>query len=301
MERFERLMIALTRSDRDRSLLRYAAMVARLAGSSEVHFVHVPPDPPSGSPPPLHGQVAAELEREVAKGFGDLPQIAARSINVLRGSFVDGLLSFAAERKIDLILMGHQPGHRPGRKALIRRLSMKAPCSVWIVPDGSKAEITRVLAPVDFSGPSADALEVAADVAARAGADECIALHVYQTEAVITYDEAAPVARGMEQEAYERFLAPIDLHGADVRPLFVESDDIAQTIHETARDQGADLKVMSTRGRSRSAAILLGNVTEAVIVEARTPLLIVKRFGAKLNLLETLLDRAFRRDSPHFN
>jgi hypothetical protein len=58
---------------------------------------------------------------------------------------------------------------------------------------------------------------------------------------------------------------------------------------------------MSTRGRSRSAAILLGNVTEAVIVEARTPLLIVKRFGAKLNLLETLLDRAFRSDSPHFN
>jgi hypothetical protein len=27
----------------------------------------------------------------------------------------------------------------------------------------------------------------------------------------------------------------------------------------------------------------------------------VKHFGAKLNLLETLLDRAFRRDSPHFN
>jgi nucleotide-binding universal stress UspA family protein len=118
---------------------------------------------------------------------------------------------------------------------------------------------------------------------------------------VITYYEADPIARGEEQRAYEKFVANADLHGVPVRPLFVESDDVAEAIHRAAQEHAADLKVMATRGRSRSAAILLGSVAEGVIVEARTPLLIVKRFGAKLSLLETLLDRAFRRESPHFN
>jgi nucleotide-binding universal stress UspA family protein len=301
MDRFQRLMVALTRSQRDEGLIRYAAMAARLAGAREVHFVHVPGERAGGNPLAPREQIAAELER-AADSFGAAPEGIEKSFHVLRGPLIDSLLSFAAERRIDLILLGHRPGRRPGRKALIRRLTMKAPCSVWIVPDGSPPEISRVLAPVDFSSTSADALEVAADVATRAGAGECVALHVYQTEAVITYEEASPIVRGQEQEAYEKFAARLDLHGAKVRPAFVESAEIADAIHETAKDLGVDLKVMSTRGRSRSAAILLGNVTEGVIVEARTPLLVVKHFGAKLNLLETLLDRAFRRDdSPHFN
>ncbi len=178
---------------------------------------------------------------------------------------------------------------------------MKAPCSVWIVPDGSAAEITRVLAPVDFSDASADALEVAADITTRAKAAECVALHVYRNEAIITYEESAPLVRGEEEEAYEKFIAPLNLHNAKVRPVMVEAEDVADAIHEAAQEHGADLKVMSTRGRSRSAAILLGNVAEGVIVEAKTPLLIVKHFGARLNLLETLLDRVFQREAPHFN
>ena len=73
------------------------------------------------------------------------------------------------------------------------------------------------------------------------------------------------------EDVYERFVAPINLHGAKLRPMFVESERIAATIHKVAEDEKVDLKVISTRGRSRSAAILLGSVTEGVIVEARPP------------------------------
>ena len=77
--------------------------------------------------------------------------------------------------------------------------------------------------------------------------------------------------------------------------------DIARTIHRVASEQAVDLKVMSTRGRSRSAAILLGSVTEGVITEARTPVLAVKHFGAQLGLLQVLLDRTRRTEGePHF-
>lgn len=298
---FRHLLIALTGTARDETLIRYAASVARLAEATEASFVHVQGTAADGSGVPAHERVAEELSRSVEKGFGEAPEGVARSFHVLRGPLLDRLLSFAAERHTDLVLVGHRPSHRPGRRALIRRLAMKAPCSVWIVPDDASPGIRRILVPVDFSDHSADALEVATGVAARAGAVECTALHVYHTDAVLTYEESVLEVRDREKEVYQRFVAPIDLHGIAVTPAFVEAEDVPEAIHQAAQDRGADLKVMSTRGRSRSASILLGSVAESVIVEARTPLLAVKHFGARLGLLETLLDRGFSRGSPHFN
>ena len=69
-----------------------------------------------------------------------------------------------------------------------------------------------------------------------------------------------------------------------------------------AQEQNVDMKVMATRGRSRSATILLGSVTEGVIIEARTPVLVVKHFGARLGLLQVLMDRRFRQGgNPQFD
>jgi hypothetical protein len=58
---------------------------------------------------------------------------------------------------------------------------------------------------------------------------------------------------------------------------------------------------MPCRGRSRSAAILLGSVAEDTIIGTKIPLLIVKHFGAKLGLLQVLLDRSFRTRSVTAN
>ena len=301
MKRFRHFMVALTKTEQDRSLIRYAAMAARLGEPDQISFVHIQGAAPDSVKQSSHDAAVGELQQLVQEHFQDVSANVERRFHVLRGPLIDGLLSFAAGQHVDLILLGHRSDGRPGRNALIRRLTMKAACSVWVVPDGSEPRIGRVLAPVDFSEHSADALTVAADLTARAGAAECIALHVYHAVAVITYEEAIPLVCGMEEDAYERFVAPVNLHGVEPRPVFVESERIAATIHKVAEDEKVDLKVISTRGRSRSAAILLGSVTEGVIVEARTPVLIVKHFGAKLGLLETLLGRTFRRDTPHFN
>ena len=50
---------------------------------------------------------------------------------------------------------------------------------------------------------------------------------------------------------------------------------------------------MATRGRSRSSAILLGSVAEEMILATRVPLLVVKHFGARMGVLQALLDRRF--------
>ena len=296
MEMFHNIMVGLAGSEADTELIGYAAMVARVAGPGELQFVHALPTQPPHSElaaGPSHREVLEGMRQAVASHFGAATVSPAISCHVLPGERIDRLLEFAAEHETDLVLVGHRR-ERSGRRSLARRLAMKAPCSVWMAPEGSPATLGRVLAPIDFSDSAADALSVAAALAARGGARECFALHVYFNDAVTTYDEYAEVLRGKEEQAFARFVAPLDLHGVEVRPLFHEAPNVAHAVERVAGELGADLVVMGTRGRSRSAAVLLGSETEQTIMASRIPVLAVKHYGARLNLLQALFDKKFR-------
>ena len=299
MHRYRHLMVGLNRTAADAGLIRYAAMVARLGTAVEVRFAHVLPPNPSAAND--HDQALQEAEAAVKQHFGAVPPTCRVSCDVLKGPLIDRLLEYAAEQEVELLLVGRRPGPA-GRHALARRLAMKAPCSVWLVPDGAPATLERLLVPIDFSEPSADTLRVATSMARLSGHPMCLALHVYFNEARATYEEYDRVLRGQEEEAYRHFIAPINTQGVTVTPLFEEGANVAHVIGRVAEKHGADLLVMATRGRSRSAAILLGSVTEDTILETRLPLLVVKHFGARLGVLQALLDRGFRhKRGPQFD
>ncbi len=299
MHRYRNLMVGLAGTDADAGLVRYAAMVVRLGTASEVRFVHVMPSSAGPSATHDHDRVLAELQVKVHSNFTGMPETAQVSVDVLHGPLVDLLLAYAAEKQVDLMLVGHGL-QAPGRRALARRLAMKAPCSVWMVPEGSPAALKRILVPIDFSEPAADSMRVATSMARLSGHAECLALHVYFNEAVITYEGYDQVLRGQEEQAYRRFIAPINCQGVQVTPLFEEGVNAAHVIGRVRERHDADLIVMATRGRSQSAAILLGSVTEELIIEARVPLLAVKHFGARMGVLQALLDRKFwQRGSVH--
>jgi nucleotide-binding universal stress UspA family protein len=172
---------------------------------------------------------------------------------------------------------------------------MKSPCSVWIAPAQSPASISRVLVPFDFSRISADTMSVATALAEASGLDECLALHVEFNQAIVTFDEIDEIVAQDRDRAFALFIAPINLHGVWVKPLFVDSPNVAQTIVRTAVEQACDLIVMGTRGRSPSAAVLLGSETEHCLMTAPVPLLAVKHFGARLSLLQALRDERLRK------
>lgn len=291
MERYRNFLVGLTGTDRDNDLIRYAAMVAQYQTAIEVRFVHVL----SAADSPGHESAQQDIETRVGELFLNVPETARVYCHVLKGPLIDRLLSFIAEQEIDLVLMGHRANHPPAGASLVRRLAMQAPCSVWIVPDGSPLRLKKILVPVDFSESAADAMVVATSMARLAGGAECLPLHVYYNEAILTYEEDDPIARGREEEEYQAFASGVDCRDVRLTPIFIESSKVVDTIHRVASEQQVDLKVISTRGRSRSAAILLGSVAEGVIIEAQTPVLVVKHFGARLGLLQMLLDRTFRR------
>ena len=51
---------------------------------------------------------------------------------------------------------------------------------------------------------------------------------------------------------------------------------------------------MGTRGRSRSAAVLLGSETEQTLMTTGVPVLTVKHFGARLRLSQALREERLK-------
>lgn len=293
MHRFRRLTVALSHTDTDTDLLAYTAAVARLGTVAEVNVVHVRK---SDAADDLL-TISRAIETDAAAQLAAVPPGVARSFDVVEGPRLDTLLAHVSAKQTDVLLLGHRRAH-PGRWALARRLAMQAPCSIWMVPEGSPPTLRRVLVPVDFSEPSADALRVGASLAKMTGA-ECLALHVYFNEARVTFENYDRALREREQEAYAKFVAPLALD-VPVVAVFEEGANPAHVINRVAVDRGCDLVVMATRGRSRSAAILLGSVTEETITDTPLPLLVVKHYGAQIGALRALLELS-QSGGPQFD
>lgn len=291
MAAFSRPLIALSLTDPDDGLLHYSALVARLFQWSDVHFAHVASEDHSTTPwDPQPWQ--DQLQERFGRLFGQQAAQFRPAFHAVQGPRLDRLLQLAVQHDRDLIVLGHRR-MRSGRRSLARRLAMIAPCSVWLVPEGAPPQISGILAPTDFSGPSAESLSIAAEIARAAVLDRCLAVHVYFDPSTVRYDEHVAEVQGQEAAALECFIAGVDTGGIQVEGILEESTHPAEAIVRVAKRFAADLIVMSTRGRSRAASVLLGSTTSETMAATTVPLLAVKHHGSRMSLLQALLNHRF--------
>jgi len=140
----------------------------------------------------------------------------------------------------------------------------------------------RILVPTDFSSPSERAWATACRLARAVGA-ELVLLHVFVETPL--YSEN-PISGGRIREVYaagrtwaseqlERWGAMAMAGGLRVKTLLhtgVSHEDIVAT----ARDEGADLIVIGTHGRSGLNRLMLGSVCDRVIRLSPCPVLAVR-------------------------
>jgi len=297
MERIEQIVVALGAPDGDASLVEYAGHLARLTKAVEIRFVHVA----EASAP-----AAALRERMRAHVSAVLGESSTPiECDVLNGELTDRLLEYVTEFQADLVLIGSKK-HKLGT-----RLAMVAPCSVGVIPEGWHAGLSHLMVAVDFSAGAAATLDWATRIAAGDASIRCTALHVMTPESTEIFATGESEAEHMT--TMQRTIAAADHHGVDVvarlatveragevgrsHPFSlaaaIQGSDVAHTILSEAGSAGADAIALSTRGRSRAAAILLGSVTEKVIERAGVPVLVWKH-GRNLGLVSILLGRATR-------
>ena len=142
---------------------------------------------------------------------------------------------------------------------------------------------TRILVPTDFSGPSDAALEYARTLAAKFGASLHL-LHVVEDQFV-----TGPFGAEMYVPNTPRTLSFLLAEARERMAHRISTDDrsrlrattevivgtVARTIKDYAADNGYDLIVMGTHGRTGLAHVLMGSVAEHVVREAACPVLTV--------------------------
>ena len=302
MHRYKHLLVVLNLDDQDRTTINYAAMVSRMAQSEKVCFLYVAND--LDIPeflreeypdllPPVNEFARAQMKELVAKYFDGHPG-SQKIYEVVEGLPLTEVLRLTRRKQIDLVLAG-QSIDQQVNVMLPVKIARKAPCSVLIVPEAVGSQIKNILVPVDFSEISADAVDVATALASDLEVPGISLLHVYRVpigyyKTGKTYETFGEIMKKHAQKRYQEFIDNCDLRGVTATPLFRLGHDPSKTINKVVYDQGIDLVVIGARGRTNDAAALLGGVTERIIRSSRIPLMVVKKEGSGLRLLDALLE-----------
>jgi nucleotide-binding universal stress UspA family protein len=331
----QRLLVGLTGREPDAHLIRYASMVFRLnclsrsieqaarpldglvldssaadasavaragvAGladqESEVRFIHLPGDTRAEFLAEPLSSVRSILRSHVAEHFNDLTEYSFVACDAVKSFLPERLATFAADFDSDLLLLGDASW--PRRQSA--RVAMQAPCSVWLVPASPAPVLRRLLVATDFSSRSAKGLQVGIDLARRFPPAKCLALHVYQDEIRWAGETADRLRRRELSRLFEQFVAGLDTQGVRVEPLFVASHDVARAIALAAERHSVDLVVLSTRGRSPVASLMLPGTVETAIRKWTGAALILKSAGTPAGLLRSLWERLCRTEDPLFS
>ena len=300
MYRYKRLLVAQNLTHMDKPVVRYAALISQMAKSEEIYYIHVNqyldvPKEVLKEHPELISQLDGsslekmqETDHEYFNGHSEIK----RDFKVIKGSPLKIILKHIIDKDIDLILTGRKKDPHETRRLPVRMVR-KAPCSVLLVPDETEPSLSKILVPVDFSEHSAKAMEIAVAFAAAKGISDIQCLHVFHLpmghySTGKTDEEFTEIMKKNAQKEYQRFISGIDLKGVSATPEFVLSKKPAKIIKQVIEREKIDLLVIGAQGRNAGAGVLLGIVTEDLLLSTQVPLMAVKKKGSGMNFLEAL-------------
>lgn len=243
----------------------------------------------------LRDQIKAEARERLQKLAPERDLYDFETTVSLQLSFdvADSITEYVKERDIDLAVMGTH-----GRKGLDRlmlgnvanKIVRHAPCPVMTVREevpwmGEDEEVAfqDVLAPIDFSDHSKEALRTAKTFASTYQS-RLHMLFVAEKRTVPTFsDTGIPGLSVVEmdpeivknaEEALEQLNQNVG--GPEVEGNYhVREGDVSQDIVDFAETRGVDLIVMATRGLTGVSRFLLGSNTERIVRVAPCPVLTI--------------------------
>lgn len=277
-----RLLVGVDESEQAGTVVRWAARLAATC-DAEVILVSAWLAPEDASPTEAREDALEErrlrldaLWSRSARGAG----IEVRS-DVFDGDPREVLLEVVAGEDVDLLVVGRSRdgGETPGFLHLGSVAEYLAhhttrPLAV-VPPDAPTRPVARMVVGVDGSTPSATAVRWCAEVATTAGAE------------VVGVNVQGPLtgrSREGSPDDWLHYVAAQDVTGwlepvaeADVptTPVAVRATRPADGLLDAARDQGADLVVVGTRGLGGFSDLRLGGTALRALHRAHLPLVLV--------------------------
>jgi nucleotide-binding universal stress UspA family protein len=278
------ILAATDFSTRSNRALRQAGLLAQ-RGRAQLHIVHVVDDDQPEELVRIEKREAQRVLEEQATSMPELGGIRAR-LTVVSGDPFDGILKAAADAKADLVVMGSH------RKQLlldifvgttIERVIRKGPFPILMVNHEAQRKYEKVIAPIDMSDASANALRVALSRGL-----------ITDNGATLVHAFAALAAGkmslvGSNQASIDSYVASERQRATDELLAFLISNDLnrgkwtlrveeggaMEIISRAVTQMGADLLVMGTHGRSTLLKALIGSVTEEALRSLNVDILAV--------------------------
>ena len=146
--------------------------------------------------------------------------------------------------------------------------------------DFKDSAVKKILVPYDGSEQAQQAVKRAAHIARLQGATLMLLMVVDLNEEVAAFERVSMdgyVPAELKEGAYKEIAKiqremPEDIHVNSM----VELGSPAETIVETADDEGYDLVVMGSRGLGRLEGFLMGSVSQYVLQHVHCPVLVVR-------------------------
>lgn len=304
-----RLLFATDFSDCAARAQEYALWLATTCGAA-LHILHVLEFQPGMDPDyPVNRLYLEQLRKEAAGRLDALVNQAARLGLKVQAHQVTGIPSqwitvTAKENDTDLIVLGTRG--RSGLEHVLlgstaERVVVRSPCPVLTVrmergrlpiEEGRAAvpaslaapAMRKILAPIDFSDCSLDALEYAARAAQQFSASITI-LHVmepvpYNLDFTLTHTGDIRAQRERLEARLRELTESLQRQGLRA-DCILRGGVPVDSVLDWSRERAYDLIVMGTHGRRGISHLLNGSVAEAVLRRASCPVLTVKspKFG----------------------
>lgn len=200
------------------------------------------------------------------------------------------LIEACKRHRADLLVMGIRGTKDvPGRVgAIAAKCVRKAPVDVMLVREDAQGPHKHLVACVDFSPNSAQAVRHALQLA-RQDKAELSCAHVYQTALALNLDYGSlgvPVMPAItdstiiqdREEELKRFVQLLQPEAPEVtvNTVVIERINIREAILEHVLDTHAGLVVLGTRGQTGLREFLIGTTAEKIVANAPCSILAVK-------------------------
>jgi universal stress protein E len=291
MNKLNTILVGTDFSDCARSALEQATRLAKW-NNARLHALHaveylVLSDAAYASHIPheqLEKDAVAQANLRLQRWLAEAGASSDAQALVDLGTPIDCVLRRVRETKADLLVLGVTGSSMipMGAGTLATKCLRKAPTKVMLVHEGHTGPFRKVVAGVDFSEQSREAVAQALRVAAQDNSQVHF-LHVFTgswgryalvPDAWEVDEENATQYRHALEQRLREFVG--ETAGRTARFAVIEAANHGHGIAEYARRVGADLVVLGTKGRSNLGYVLLGSTVERLLREIPCSALVVR-------------------------
>ncbi len=294
-------MVGLDLTEMDDNLIKKTAVFIKFLGIEKCYFVHVAknleiPQEILEKYPDLITPTDESVEKLIQDKLEahNFPQDIDTEVFVTEGSHtLDSFLRWAKLKDVDLIIMGRKDT-LPGNGVLADGVAKKAPCSVLLLQEKRPVKFPKkLLIPTDFSAHNHLIYDFAERIADKLDA-ELVPLHLYEvpqgySKTGKSFEEFSEIMKENAQEDFKKFVSKHNHPNLRCELVLKEGKNPGALILEFAQQIDADMILLGSRGRSRSASLLLGSTAEKLIqVNKSLPMLIFKKKGETMGFFDAL-------------